>query len=267
MDSLSPETLLEALRTEWCGRDIHYFPAVDSTNETARELADNGAGEGAVVITENQLRGRGRRGRQWFSLPGEGVCFSLIHRPELPPARVPGITLLAAVAVGRAIEDQTGLRPGLKWPNDILLTGRKVCGILTETSSDRDGKNYLVLGIGVNVRGDNFPPELRGQAASLEMAGAEGIDRSRLIAGILGRLEELYRVFKTSGDLSPVIELYRSRSVTIGRRVRMTGGGKEISGLALGLTVGGGLRIRQDNGEETVAASGEVSLREEGKKK
>ncbi len=262
MERLSPETLRAALQTEWCGREIHYLPTVDSTNEAARRLADAGSKEGAVVITDNQLRGKGRRGRRWFSRPGEGICFSLILRPPLPPAQIPGITLLAGVAVCRAIEDRTGLRPGLKWPNDLILAGKKLGGILAETGSDRKGRGYLILGIGINVREVHFPPELQGDATSLRLAGVANPDRPLLIAGILGRLEELYRDFAVSQDLSPILELYRKRSVTLGRRVQATGPGREFSGLACGLTEEGGLRIRMDNGEETELTSGEISLRE-----
>lgn len=261
MPPLSEAGIGQALKTRKFGRPIHCFPVVDSTNETIRGLADRGAGEGTAVVAETQLRGRGRRGREWFSPSGEGICLSLLLRPNLPPPKFSGITLLAAAAVSWAIEEQTGLQTVLKWPNDILLEGRKVCGILAETGTDRAGKRYLVLGIGINVGGKEFPPELRGRAISLRMAGGRDLDRTRLIAGILGRLEELYRDFEKEGDLFRVLDFCRSRSVTIGRRVRASGPMGIISGLALDLTNEGGLRLRLDDGEEIVVTSGEVSLR------
>jgi BirA family transcriptional regulator, biotin operon repressor / biotin---[acetyl-CoA-carboxylase] ligase len=257
---LSEESIQKELKTGRFGRTLYCFPVVDSTNETLRGLAGRGAEEGTAVVAETQLRGRGRRGRQWFSPAGEGIFLSLLLRPRLPLAKCSGITILAAAAVSWAIEDQTGLRTEVKWPNDILLGSRKVGGILAETGRDGTGERYLVLGIGINVRGESFPPELEDRAVSLRMAGAGNPDRPGLIAAILGRLEELYRDFLGSGDISPALDFCRDRSATLGRRVRAVGPGGEISGLALDLTEEGGLRLRRDNGEELVVTSGEVTL-------
>lgn len=257
---LSAETIEKILPTGRFGRPIFCFPAVDSTNQTLRELAERGAGEGTVVVAEKQLRGRGRRGRQWFSPAGRGLSLSLLLRPELSPEKCSGITLLAAAAVSRAIEVQSGLKPEVKWPNDLLLGGRKVCGILAETGGRGWRKSYLVLGIGINVGGTQFPPELENTAISLQMAGAGNLDRANLAAAILAELETFYRDFQVAGNLGPALDFCRRRSATIGHRVRATGPGGEISGLALGLTEEGGLLLRRDNGEELVVASGEVTL-------
>ena len=200
------------------------------------------------------------RGREWSSPPGGGIYLSLLLRPTLPPAGFPGITLLAAAAAGRAIEEETGLKPRVKWPNDLLLGGRKVCGILVETGRGGSGKGYLVAGIGLNVERERFPPELAGRAVSLRLAGAENLDRADLIAAVLGRLEELYRDSRGGADLSPALDYCRSRSVTIGERVRVRGPKGEVFGLALDLTDSGGLRLRREDGEEMVVTSGEVTL-------
>lgn len=266
MDQLSQAILSRALAPGRFGRPIYYFTVIDSTNEAVRRLAGEGAGEGAAVVGDVQLQGRGRRGRQWLSRPGEGLCLSLLLRPELPPARTAGVTILAAVAAARAIEDVAELRPGLKWPNDLLLEGRKVGGILAETGRDRDGKGCLVLGIGINVNGQDFPSSLRGIATSLRIAGGREIGRAELASALLSRLEELYRDFHPGGDLSRALPLYRRRSVTLGRRVKARGPAGEISGIAVGIAEGGGLRLQLDNGGETVIASGEVTLRAEGKR-
>lgn len=263
MDQLSQAILLQALAPGRFGRPILYFPIVDSTNEAVRRLAGEGAGEGTAVVGDLQLQGRGRRGRRWLSRPGEGLCLSLLLRPELPPARAAGVTILAAVAAALAIEDRTGLRPGLKWPNDLLLEGRKVGGILAETGLDRDGERYLVLGIGINVHGTGFPPELEGRATSLRLAGGRETGRAELAAGILNELERLYRGFKPAGDILGALPYYRDRSVTVGRRVRASGPGGEISGRALGITEEGGLLLRGEDGREIILSSGEVTLREE----
>ncbi len=262
MDRLSPEIISRALTSRRFGRPLHYFPEVDSTNDTARRLAAEGAGEGTAVISDRQLRGRGRRGRRWLSRTGEGLCLSVILRPRCPPARYPGLTLLAAAAAGRAIESRAGVGFELKWPNDILLGGLKAGGVLAETGTDRDGESFLVVGIGINVSGEDFPPALRGRATSIRRAGGGGAGRAELAAGILAELEELYRDFGPEGDLSRVLAICRERSATIGRLVRASGGGMEAAGLALGITAEGGLRIRQDDGRELTLSSGEVTLRE-----
>lgn len=261
MDQLSPELISEALTSRRFGRPLHYFPVVDSTNETARQLAAAGAGEGTTVISDRQRRGRGRRGRRWLSRAGEGLCLSVVLRPRCRPARYPGLTLLGAAAAGRAIESRTGIGFKLKWPNDILLKGLKAGGVLAETGTGRDGTSFLIVGIGVNVSGEDFPPGLRGRATSIRRAGGR-VGRAELAAGILAELEDLYRGFGPEGDLSRVLGICRERSATIGRRVRATGGGFEVSGLALEITEEGGLRIRLDDGRELTLTSGEVTLRE-----
>lgn len=260
---LSADLIREMLPAGRFGHPLFYFPAVDSTNGTLRELARRGAGEGTTVVAEQQFRGRGRRGRQWFSPAGGGIYLSLLARPKLSPTKCTGITLLTAAAVGRAIENLTGLIVEIKWPNDLLLEGRKVCGILAESGGDGGNsgeKRYLILGIGINVGGDYFPPDLENQAISLRMAGAKNLDRAELISKILGELEIFYEDFKAGGDLSPVLDFCRLRSATIGRRVRAIGAGGEISGLALNLEEDGGLRIQRNNGEHLIVHSGEVTL-------
>ena len=257
---LSAESIRKMLPDGRFGHPLFYFPAVDSTNGTLRELARRGAGEGTTVVAEQQFRGRGRRGRQWFSPAGGGIYLSLLARPKLSPTKCTGITLLTAAAVGRAIENLSGLIPEIKWPNDLLLEGRKVCGILAESGGDDKEKRYLILGIGINVGGDYFPPNLENQAISLRMAGARNLDRAELISEILGELEKFYRDFKAGGDLSQVLDFCRLHSATIGRRVQAIGAEGKISGLALDLEEDGGLRIRRDNGEHLVIHSGEVTL-------
>ncbi len=257
---LSADLIRKILPAGQFGRPLFYFPAVDSTNETLRELARRGADEGTTVVAEQQFRGRGRRGRQWFSPAGGGVYLSLLMRPKLPPGKCAGITLLAAAAVGQAIKNQTGLGVKVKWPNDLLLKGRKVCGILAESGGNSGEERCLILGVGINVGRDFFPLDLKDRAISLRIAGAGNLDRAELISGILGELERFYRDFKKEGDLSPALDFCRCHSATIGRRVRAIGTEGEISGLACDLMADGGLRIRRDNGEHLIVHSGEVTL-------
>lgn len=262
MDQLAKELISGALTSRRFGRPLHCFPVVDSTNETARQLAAEGAAEGTTVISDRQRRGRGRRGRRWISRAGEGLCLSVVLRPRCPPAGYPGLTLLAAAAAGRAIESRAGIGFELKWPNDILLGGRKAGGVLAETGTDRGGVKFLIAGIGVNVHGEDFPSGIRDRATSIQLAGGGEVSRAELAAEILEQLEELYRDFGPNGDLSRVIDICRKRSATIGRRVRASGGGVDAAGLALGITEEGGLRIRLDDGRELTLSSGEVTLRD-----
>ncbi|MFH1039118.1 MAG: biotin--[acetyl-CoA-carboxylase] ligase [PVC group bacterium] len=258
-DSLSEEILRNALGSARFGKTVYYFPAIGSTNDFARELASGGAAEGAVVVSGEQIRGRGRQGRRWISAPGAGIYLSIILRPGLPPANATGITLLAAVATARAIDTVTGLRPGIKWPNDILIGGKKICGILTEAGSDRAGEKYLILGIGVNVNNDEFPPEIRKSASSLKMRLGRAVSRKKLIVEIIHRIEESYPDFSARGDLSKIIVVYRRFSVTLGQQVRVEGYRGGFQGRALDVAADGSLLVKKENGEVTAVRSGEIT--------
>ena len=225
-DWLDEPLLRHALRQQgytgsWCGTlDTHDM--LHSTNQRARELAQNGAAEGTVVLADAQTQGRGRMGRTWDAQPGLGLWMSIILRPTAPPHRVPGFTLVTALALHRALAD-FGLPVGIKWPNDLLLgDGRKVCGILTEMSCDMDRVHWLVVGIGLNVHHttEDFPEELRGQAGSLAELGFQGT-RASILASLMTRLELLYRIYLTEG-LTSLLPAYRNASVTIGRQVQVS---------------------------------------------
>ncbi|MEW5994812.1 MAG: biotin--[acetyl-CoA-carboxylase] ligase [Candidatus Zixiibacteriota bacterium] len=244
--------------TPFAQGEIQYLPIAGSTNDVARDLAEKGAPEGTIVIAESQTRGRGRLGRTWHSPPGTGLYFSIVLRPSLDPSDLPKITLLAGVAVAEAIEETTGLHPLIKWPNDLLLAGKKVAGILTELYGDITSP-YVILGIGINVhtRREEFLPELQETATSLDMAGGQNISRANLLQAILTHLGRWYESFK-KGAFQPILDAWRKRCVIIGARVRILSGEKELEGTVVDMDVAGALLLRDQAGQIQRILSGEV---------
>lgn len=238
------------------------FNSVTSTNDVARGLAAGGAREGTVVLAEEQTAGRGRRGRPWYSPAGKGLWLSIILRPDVSPEGLPAFSLLAGVAVARSIRAATELDAGLKWPNDVMVGGRKVCGILAETVTGELARPQpLVIGIGINVTmldGD-FPTEVRQSATSLVEAVGRGVDREQLVQLLLDELDTLYRVVRTSG-FAPVLDLWRQASVTIGRVVEVLTDGGSLRGTAVDIGPQGQL-ILDVPGEGSVSVlAGDVRL-------
>lgn len=260
-DRLYPEELAPVLAGLRLGRFVSYHERVGSTMEVARGLAENGAEEGTVVLAETQEAGRGRLGRVWTSPYGLGLWFSLILRPRLLPAHVAKVTLLAAVAMARAVEEVAGVHPGIKWPNDLYLGGRKVCGILTELKGQADAVEYLILGVGINVnqREDDFPVELRPVATSLHLAAGRRVERARLLALFLREFEQRYFAWQESSWEGWLAE-WRARSITLGRRVRVSFLTEVFCGLAVALDGEGSLIVEADNGERRAFRAGDVTL-------
>lgn len=239
---------------------IIYLDEIDSTNREVRRLGDVGAVEGTVVIADCQTGGKGRLGRTWFSPAGTGIWMSLLLRPELPPEKVSGITLMAATSVCRAIRSATGLNTQIKWPNDLVIDGKKVCGILTE-SAILDGElKFAVLGIGVNVNQTEFPGDLP-HAWSLAMTAGRELDREGLIECCLNCLKEDYERYVQSGDLRQLRQEYEAHLVNLDQSVRVLSTTGEWAGVAKGITDGGDLIVLNDAGEKITVNSGEVSVR------
>ncbi len=258
-DRLGELELRPLLNTREIGHALHWLSEVGSTNDVARKLADEGAAHGEVVLAESQTGGRGRRGRSWSSPSGVNVYLSVVLRPELPPARAPELTLLAAVAVCEAIRG-AGVAAVIKWPNDVLVEDRKLAGILTELAADPDRVQWVVLGIGVNVNAEatDFPEELRAIATSLATERREQVPRVLFTAALLSRLEEWLDRHAALG-FEPVREAWRSMSSTLGRRVRVVAPGRELTGVAEDVDAGGALLVRTAHGLERVLA-GDVEL-------
>jgi BirA family transcriptional regulator, biotin operon repressor / biotin---[acetyl-CoA-carboxylase] ligase len=242
------------------GRRILYYPAVESTNTTARTLAEEGAAGGSVVIAEEQLKGRGRRGRQWFSPPGKGLWFSIILRPDcIPPAAAAPVTLVAAAALGRCLRSETGLHVTLKWPNDLLLDGKKIGGILTELKGEAERVEYLIIGAGLNVNQgqSDFPPELRETAGSLALAAGRTFDRTALFLPLISALQEACTIFFEEG-FSRFHGWWIELNDTLGKEVAVTWPGGTIRGRALKLDASGALLLRDEKGEEHRISYGEI---------
>lgn len=256
--------ILSCLSTSFLGRELKFFNTVDSTNTMLKALAGQGASEGTAVVADAQEKGRGRLGRSWMSSPGLGIWLSFLLKPDLHPAMLQSLTLAAAVAVCRAIEPFTAEKPGIKWPNDILINGKKVCGILTEMSAEADRVMWVVIGIGVNVNQcpEDFPEELKESAASLAMFQKDGqeLDRCRLAAGIMNAFEDIYLDFVRNGPEAMLAE-WKQRSVTLGRRVSLKQGDKTLTAKVLDIGPDGRLVIETEGGTVTEVLSGEITLR------
>ncbi len=257
-DKLLPEEVLLGLQARILAGPVHHFESLDSTNDLAKELAAQGAPEGTVVVAEAQTGGRGRLGRQWNSPPGVGLYASLVLRPPLPPLELPQITLTTAVAVVRAVRRVAGMAPGIKWPNDLLLRGKKLAGILTEMETESDRIRHVVVGLGVNVNNPGFPPELAATATSLSLATGGSFSRVKLLQAWLEEFEALYDRFLNQG-FPEILAEWKVSAVTLGQAVTVRQGPREISGKALDVAHDGALLLRTAKGEIIRVTSGEIT--------
>lgn len=260
-DVLSEAELLSCLKTEWAGGRTVYFDATDSTNVQAKRLAEAHAPHGTLVVSDRQDGGKGRRGRSWASPSGVGIWMSLILRPEIAPSSASMLTLAAALAVREGIREETGLSPLIKWPNDLVLNGMKICGILTEMSTELMEIQYVITGIGINVNQREFPPEIRDTATSLSLEAGRSFRRSSLIAAILKAFEKDYTAFLKTGDLSLLLEEYNACLVNRGKEVCILDPSGEYRAVAEGIDESGSLLVTLPDGTRREIISGEVSVR------
>jgi len=258
-DRLTALELRPLLNTHDLGQVLHAFEVIGSTSDHAKGLAEEGAAHGEVVIAESQTAGRGRRGRSWASPPGKNAYFSAVLRPELPPGRAPELTLVASVAMCDAVR-QAGVPAGIKWPNDLLVGGRKIAGILTELAAEPDRIQWVVLGIGVNVnaRLEDFPEEVRPEVTSILLERGEPAPRALFVAACLTALEEWLDLHAEAG-FAPVRQAWRERSLTLGREVLVRTEGREIVGTAEDIDERGALLVRAGGRVEQILA-GDVKL-------
>lgn len=259
-DVLSEAEITSVLQTERLGRNIKFLEEVDSTNNEIRRMAESGAPDGTLAIAEIQTAGKGRRGRSWTSPKGSGIWMSFLLRPDFAPEYASMLTLVTAMAVEKAIRQETGLDCQIKWPNDIVLDGKKICGILTEMSTEEDSIRYVVVGIGINVNTRDFPEEIRKTATSLAIESGHSVRRAPLAAGVLRAWEDFYETFKKTLDLSLLKEEYNSRLINMGREVRVLAPKGDYVGTSYGITDTGELIVETD-GERREVMSGEVSVR------
>lgn len=244
------------------GTRICCFSEVDSTNTRAKEMALEGAPHGTVVLADCQRAGRGRLGRTFQSPKGKGIYGSVLLRPDLPAERLAPVTALAGVAACRAVERICGICPALKWPNDLVLNGNKLCGILTELVTDAGGSLCLIVGVGINVAqcAEDFTPEVAEVAASLEMLLERAVSRPALTAALLEELDRVYQKLE-AGALEEELAFYREHCLNIGRTVRLKGTAGTQDALAVDVDGTFGLVVRLTDGTEKTVRSGEVSVR------
>jgi BirA family biotin operon repressor/biotin-[acetyl-CoA-carboxylase] ligase len=261
-DSLIPSEIKWKLKTKVFGRNVMSYRKVDSTNTIAYELAENSMKEGAVILADEQVKGKGRHGRHWSSPSKGGIYMSCILRPSIAPNEISRITLLAAIAVAQAIRDVASLEVTIKWPNDIMMNGKKLCGILTEMKAEQDSVDFVVLGIGINV---NIPKSalLKGATSIKEELHRPGVkaavSRVELTKRVLERLEEYYNLMKSEG-FEPIIDIWKDLSVMIGSRVKVSLHGKTFEGLAHDINPDGALVVRTESGVLEKISSGDVVM-------
>ena len=243
------------------GRDIQVFEKTSSTNDVVDRLARDGVAEGVVVFAESQGKGRGRLGRPWLSPARKGLWFSVLLRPDLRPQAATQLTVAAAVSLARAIRAQTGLLPEIKWPNDILVRGRKVAGILTELNAELDQIKYLILGVGVDVNlgVNDFPLELRKTATSLKIELGQNLRRAELAAAILSELDADYARIARH-QFPAIVEEWRQLCSTVGRNLTIRLGDRAISGCAESLDEDGALLLRTEHGHLERITGGDLTL-------
>ena len=261
-DALFADDLLARLgKTKVVGRDIQVFEQTTSTNDVIEKLARDGVKEGAVVFAESQSKGRGRLGRKWISPERKGLWFSILLRPDLRPQETTQLTVASATALRRAIESETGLKPEIKWPNDILIGGKKVAGILTELSAELDKVKHVILGIGVDVNLDagELPAELKKTATSMKIETGKMISRAELAVAILRELDEDYAKV-CAGQFAAVADEWEKHCATIGRNVTVQIGDRKIGGRAESLDDAGALLLRTEHGRLEAITGGDVTL-------
>lgn len=262
-DVLSLSELEPYLDTRLIGRSIVFLDSTGSTNSYTKKLAEGPFTEGTVVIADEQTAGRGRLGRQWVSPKGKGIWMSILLKPDLLPSDAAKLTIAAAYAVSKALWNCCRLDARIKWPNDIVAGGKKLCGILTEMSAEADEINSVVVGIGINANlgEEDFGPEVSGIATSIRLEKDTEVSRKALAASVLNEFEKVYEVFAKEGSIKPFLDEYKSRSAVLGKEIRVITKKEEIIGSAEDISEEGHLVIRLKDGTLREIISGEVSVR------
>ena len=262
----APDLMTEAeikslMHTDWVAKEVLYFDTIDSANTKAQELAEKGYPSGTLVVADKQESGKGRRGRSWVSPSGTGIFMTLMIKPDINPNNASMLTLVAALAVAKAITSVTGEEAMIKWPNDIVVNGKKVCGILTEMNAQFDYINHIVVGIGINVHNESFPEEISQMASSLMIeAGGKRFHRAQIIADTMSYFEQYYDTFLKTQDLSALVREYDELLVNRNKSVRVLDPKEPFDGKAMGITPKGELIVDTWESRKLVS-SGEVSVR------
>jgi BirA family biotin operon repressor/biotin-[acetyl-CoA-carboxylase] ligase len=259
-DVLLPQLIRPRLNTRFIGRNLYHFYDVDSTNLFASRLLTHGrkVAEGTVIVAEAQTAGRGRLGRSWHSQREAGIYFSMVLFPKTPPSLAPLFTLATAVAMHDAVERYTGLDIDIKWPNDLLVGGRKFCGILSEIQAEVDLVRTMIVGAGVNVNNEHLPEDIRDRATSLRMASGRIQSRLEILLEFFEEFENIYMDFERKGPAGIIERWTRFSSFANGRRIEIHDGVRKIAGITRGLNPLGALRVEKQGGQVEDIYSGDV---------
>jgi len=258
-DILTPDMLKQRLKGSLFGKRVFHFFKTDSTNRVALELGHAGEPEGAVVLAEEQTAGRGRAGRKWHSERAAGIYATLLLRPKLAPVQAPLLTMMAGLSAHTAVQAVTGLEVDLKWPNDLLIQGKKVGGILTEMHAEPGQIRFVIVGIGLNVNQEKFPGELANTATSLRVEAGKAQSRMELLVRLLREFEGDYNRFVHEGVASVVARFESISSYAKGKRVRVTNGTESYAGTTAGLGPEGLLQVQRDDGRMMTVIAGDVA--------
>ena len=250
----------EVCNTTKIAKEVYFYEQTDSTNNCIRKLAKEGKKEGVVAVAEIQTAGKGRRGKGWQSPKGTGIWMSMLLTPNITPPEAPVLTLLAGLAVCRAVRQQTGLTAMIKWPNDILISNKKICGILTELYAEMDSVHFVITGIGINVNTEVFPEELQKTATSLKIEKGETISRKNMIKAVIEEFEKIYLQYEKECSFLPFREEYKKYCINVGKELQVLSKQPFIA-KGIDITEQGELLVQKQTGEKVVVFSGEVSIR------
>ncbi len=265
---MDKQSISTALETKWAARELEFYPVIDSTNNIATEAGKSGKASGFLAVADRQDAGRGRRGRSWVSPPDYNVFMSIMIRPDISIDKAPGLTLVMALSILKGIEDMLPQEEkeslGIKWPNDIVLSKKKICGILTELfPTGNQNEFFVVIGVGINVNqpADLFPEDIKDMAGSVLSVTGKKISRSELISGCMKRFEDYYEAYVREGNLSTLRAEYEDKLLNIGKPVRVLDPKGDYEALSKGITDDGALIVELPDGEMRQINAGEVSVR------
>ena len=260
-NAFGEKSIRAALHTKWLGKELIYFKEIDSTNDELKRRSAKGAKQGLMAAADVQTRGKGRRGRGWENPAGVNIAMSYLLRPAFPPDTAPMMTLVMAMAAEKGIKDIAGLEVKIKWPNDIVINGKKLVGILTEMSAEPDFIHEVIIGTGINVNTGEFPEEIRERATSMYLEGGQVYSRAKVAAAVTDAFEGYYEVFCRTNDMSELCHIYNEDCVNVDAAVRVLDPKGEYEARAYGIDEKGRLKIIRDDGTESVVYAGEVSVR------
>lgn len=247
--------------TKWAGEPVCFYEELGSTNLQAKLDAENGAKEGTLIVADMQTAGRGRRGRMWSSPPGTNVYFTLVLKPDYQVELASMVTLVMGLAVAQGIRETCGIEAYIKWPNDIVVKGKKVCGMLAEMSTERDFIHYVVMGVGINVGQQDFPQEIAQTAACLEQACGHKVSRAELLVNVMKAFEHYYDIFRRDGSLTGLLDQYNELLAGRDGEVRVLDPKGEYQGISRGISSTGELLVEREDGTVETVYAGEVSVR------